>query len=204
MLDVFMTEEQKTLRDEVRDFVRSVPRQLLIDMDADKVRYPKEFLVEAGRRNLLGLRFPPQYGGRGLKWVDEMIALEEIGTLGSSLACLYSLVSIVGEALNVFGTEAQKQKYLRPTLEGKLYCAEALTEPRGGSDFFGSTTVARKEGGYYLLNGQKRFIVGAEGADYFLVYAVTDPEAPPRNRLSAFIVDRDMGCLLYTSPSPRD
>jgi len=193
MLDVFMTEEQKTLRDEVRDFVRSVPRQLLIDMDADKVRYPKEFLVEAGRRNLLGLRFPPQYGGRGLKWVDEMIALEEIGTLGSSLACLYSLVSIVGEALNVFGTEAQKQKYLRPTLEGKLYCAEALTEPRGGSDFFGSTTVARKEGGYYLLNGQKRFIVGAEGADYFLVYAVTDPEAPPRNRLSAFIVDRDMG-----------
>jgi len=193
MHDVLMTEEQKRLRDEVRDFVKSVPRQLLTDMDADKVRYPKEFLVEAGRRNLLGLRFPTKYGGRGLKWVDEMIALEEIGTLGSSLACLYSLVSIVGEALNLFGTEAQKQKYLRPTVAGKLYCAEALTEPRGGSDFFGSTTVARKEGGHFVLNGQKRFIVGAEGADYFLVYAVTDPEAPAQNRLSAFIVERDMG-----------
>lgn len=193
MHEVFITEGQKQLRDEVRDFVKSVPRQLLIDMDADKVRYPREFLVEAGRRNLLGLRFPPECGGRGLKWVDEMIALEEVGILGVSLTCLYSLVSIVGEALNVFGTEAQKQKYLRPTLEGKLYCAEALTEPRGGSDFFGSTTVARKEGGHYVLNGQKRFIVGAEGADYFLAYAVTDPEAPAHNRLSAFIVERDMG-----------
>ncbi len=193
MYEVFATNEQKKLREEVRDFVKTIPRQLLIDMDADKVRFPKEFLVEAGRRNLLGLRFPPEYGGRGLKWVDEMIALEEISTLGSSLTCLYSLVSIVGEGLSVFGNEAQKQKYLKPTLEGKMYCAEALTEPRGGSDFFGATTVARKEGSHYVLNGQKRFIVGAEGADYFLVYAVTNPEAAPHDRLSAFIVERDMG-----------
>lgn len=193
MYEVFATNDQKKLREEVRDFVKTIPRQLLIDMDADKVRFPKEFLVEAGRRNLLGLRFPPEYGGRGLKWVDEMIALEEISTLGSSLTCLYSLVSIVGEGLSAFGNEAQKQKYLKPTLEGKMYCAEALTEPRGGSDFFGATTVARKEGSHYVLNGQKRFIVGAEGADYFLVYAVTNPEAAPHDRLSAFIVERDMG-----------
>ena len=193
MFEAFMTEDQRMLREEVRDFVKSVPRQLLIDMDSDKVRFPREFLVEAGRRNLLGLRFPLKYGGRGLNWVDEMIALEELGTLGVSLMCLYSLVSIVGEALNVFGTEAQKEKYLRPTLAGTLYCAEALTEPRGGSDFFGSTTVAAKEGDHYVLNGQKRFVVGAEGADYFLVYAVTDPKAPARNGLSAFIVERDMG-----------
>ena len=188
-----MTEEQKRLREEVRDFVKSVPRQLILDMDADKVRFPKEFLVEAGRRNLLGLRFPPEYGGRGLKWVDELIALEEISTLGMSLTCLCQLVSIVGEALNVFGTEAQKQKYLKPTVEGKMYCAEALTEPRGGSDFFGATTVARKEGSHYILNGQKRFIVGAEGADYFMVYANTNPGAPPHDALSLLIVEREMG-----------
>jgi len=193
MFEAFMTEDQRILREEVRDFVKSVPRQLLIDMDSDKIRFPREFLVEAGRRNLLGLRFPPKYGGRGLNWVDEMIALEELGALGVSLMCLYSLVSIVGEALNMFGTESQKEKYLRPTLAGTLYCAEALTEPRGGSDFFGSTTVATKEGGHYVLNGQKRFVVGAEGADYFLVYAVTDPKAPAHNSISAFIVERDMG-----------
>jgi len=193
MFEVLMTEEQKRLRDEVRDLVKSVPRQLILDMDADRISFPKEFLIEAGRRNLLGLRFPPGYGGRGLKWADELIALEEIGTLGICFACQYSVVSIVGETLSVFGTEAQKTKYLQPTLEGAMYCAEALTEPRGGSDFFGATTKAKREGDYYVLNGQKRFVVGAEGADYFAVYANSNPGAPPSESLSLLIVERDMG-----------
>ena len=81
-----------------------------------------------------------------MKWTGEVAALEEIGVLGSGLVCLYSLVSIVGEAINVFGTDEQKERYLKPTLEGKLCCAEALTEPRGGSDFFGATTIAQRDG----------------------------------------------------------
>ncbi len=193
MIDVLLTEEQIKLRNEVREFVKWVPRQLLIDMDADKVRYPREYVVEAAKRNLLGLRFDKKYGGRGLKWVDEIVAIEEIGILGASLGCLYSLVSIVGEALHAFGTEEQKEKYLVPLLRGKIFCAEALTEPRGGSDFFGATTVATKKGDYYILNGQKRFVVGAEGADIFLVYVKTAPEAPPHQSISVFVVERDMG-----------
>jgi alkylation response protein AidB-like acyl-CoA dehydrogenase len=128
-----------------------------------------------------------------LKWTAEVAALEELGVLGSSLVCLYSLVSIVGEAIDAFGTEDQKERYLKPTLEGRLCCAEALTEPRGGSDFFGATTIARKDGADYVLDGQKRFVVGAEGADYFLVYAKTDPNAHPHKSISAFLVDRDGG-----------
>jgi hypothetical protein len=120
-------------------------------------------------------------------------AIEEIGVLGSGMTCLYSLVSICGEAIHHFGTPEQKAKYLKPTLEGKLCCAEALTEPRGGSDFFGATTIAKKEGDHYILNGQKRFVVGAEGADYFLVYTKTAPEAEPHQSISCFIVERDMG-----------
>jgi alkylation response protein AidB-like acyl-CoA dehydrogenase len=194
VFEAIMTLEQKKLRDEVREFVRNeVPRSLLIDMDADKVRYPKEYVQKLAKRNLLGIRFPPKYGGRGLKWVDDIIALEEIGVLGTSLGCLFSLPIIVGEALNVFGTNEQKMKYLKPTLEGKLMCAEALTEPRGGSDFFGSTTIAKREGKNYTLKGQKRFVVGAEGADYFLVYARTRSEGPGNVSLSAFLVDRGPG-----------
>ena len=191
-MEALLTADQKRLRNEVRNFVRQVPRQLLLDMDAEKVLFPREYLVEAASRNLLGLRFPKEYGGRGLLWVDEIIAIEEIGVLGASLACLYSLVTIVGEAIHFFGTDAQKRKYLEPVLKGKLFCAEALTEPRGGSDFFGATTTARKEGNYYILNGQKRFVVGAEGADIFLVYARTG-EAGQAKSISAFIVERDMG-----------
>lgn len=188
MLDILLTKEQLSLRDEARAFVRTeVPRQLLLDMDADKVRYPREYLQKLSARKLLGLRFPKEFGGRGLNWAFEVLALEEIGVLGASLACLYSLPTIVGEAINVFGTRELKRKYLLPALEGNLTVAEALTEPRGGSDFFGATTRATRDGNSFVLNGQKRFIVGAEGADYFLVYARTGEQ--PR-AISAFIVER--------------
>jgi alkylation response protein AidB-like acyl-CoA dehydrogenase len=80
-----------------------------------------------------------------------------------------------------------------PLLKGETFAAEGLTEPRGGSDFFGATTYARKDGDDWIINGQKRFIVGAEGADWFLIYAVTDPDAPPHKRMTAFIVPRTQG-----------
>lgn len=191
MSDIILNNEQLALRDEARAFARvEVPRQLLMDMDADRVRYPREYLEKLGARRLLGLRFPKEFGGRALGWSAEVLAIEEIGVLGASLACLYSLPTIVGEAINVFGTREQKSKYLLPVLEGKMTVAEALTEPRGGSDFFGVTTRASRDGDTYVLEGQKRFIVGAEGADYFLVYARTGSE--PR-AVSAFIVERGEG-----------
>ena len=193
-MESLLTADQKRLRDEVRAFVRDeVPRQLLLDMDAGKVSYPREFLEAAARHRLLGLRFPEEYGGRGLKWVDEIVALAEIAPLSTSLPCLYGLVSIVGEGLNHFGTPEQKERWLHPVLEGKLTVAEALTEPRGGSDFFGATTRARRDGDGWLLNGQKRFIVGAEGADFFFVYARTQEDAPSHESISSFIVERGPG-----------
>ncbi|MHB1651345.1 MAG: acyl-CoA dehydrogenase family protein [Desulfitobacteriaceae bacterium] len=194
MFDFLLTDQQKELQKEATAFVKEkVPKQLILDMDAEKVTYPAEYLKALGEANLLGLRFDPAYGGRGLNWVAETAALEEIGILGTSLACLYSLPSIVGEALSRFGSEELKQRYLKPTLEGKLYTAEALTEPRGGSDFFGATTVAQRDGDDYILNGQKRFVVGAEGADYFMVYAKTNPEGKSHESMSAFIVERGPG-----------
>ncbi len=187
-------EAQLKIQSEMRAFVKDdIPRQLLLDIDEDKIRYPREFIEKAANRNLLGLRFPKEYGGRGLGWKEEVVALEEVGVLGTALPCLYSLVSIVGEAINKFGTKQQKEKYLLPTLQGKLTTAEGLTEPRGGSDFYGATTTAIKQGDYYILNGQKRFVVGAEGADYFFIYAKTGVDANGRESMSAFLVDRAMG-----------
>lgn len=186
MIESLLTEGQKKLRDKVRAFVKEVPRQLLLDMDADRVQYPREFVEEAARRGLLGLRFPQEYGGGGLNWTDEIVAIEEVGVLGTALACAYVMPSIVGEALHVFGTPEQKERWLRPLLAGKLIAAEALTEPRGGSDFFGTTTTATRDGDTYIL-------IGAEKADFFLVYARTDPEAPSHQALSAFIVERGEG-----------
>ncbi len=195
--EAMLTEEQRELRGKVQDFVKSVPRQLLLDMDADKVIYPREFLEEAGKRGLLGLRFDPKWGGAGVPWTSELVALEEVGVLGTSLACLYSLVSIVGEAIHVFGTDDQKERYLKPMIAGKLTVAEGLTEPRGGSDFFAATTRARREGDVFYVSGQKRFVVGAEGADLFLIYGKVEGIDDPKKAMTAFLIERGPGVEVH-------
>ena len=191
MYDYLLSSEALGLRDEVRDFVRSVPRQLLLDMDKDKVQFPKEFLQEAGRRNLMGCRYPKAWGGRGLDWVTTAMVMEEVGVLGYIMACTFGVgAELVCDAIILHGTDAQKERYVKPLLAGELFAAECLTEPRGGSDFFGTNTTAEEKDDHFLLSGQKRFIVGGEGADYFLVYARTDPTAKPHKALTCFLVDR--------------
>ena len=192
MFEWLLSEEELNLQKKARDFVRDkVPSDLLKAMDKDEVRYPGEYVQALAEEKLLGVRFDPKYGGLGMGWSAEIAVLEEIGVLGISLGCLYSLPSIIGEALHRFGTDKQKEKWLAPVLRGEIFCAEALTEPRGGSDFFGATTRAKKDGDHYILTGQKRFVVGSEGADIFLVYAKTAPDAHPHKSLSVFVVERD-------------
>jgi len=194
MFDFLLNEEEKALQNEVREFVKNdIPSKMVRDMDLSIIETGRPFVEMAGKKNLLGLRFPKQYGGRGLNWVADVAAIEEVGVLGNSITCAYVMPCIVGEALDIFGTRQQKERYLRPTNEGNLYSAEALTEPRGGSDFFGATTQAVEDGDSFILNGEKRFIVGAKDSDYFLVYAKSAPDAPPHESLSCFIVERAMG-----------
>jgi len=194
VFDFLLPEETLRFRDELVDLVKWVPRRMILDMDQDKIQFPKEFLKEAGRRNLMGCRYPKKWGGRNMDWVATCMAMEEVGTLGYIFACVFGVgAELVCDAIILHGTEAQKERYVAPLLRGECFAAECLTEPRGGSDFFGTTTVAEDKGDYFLLNGQKRFIVGAEGADYFLVYARTDPNAEPHKALSCFIVDRGPG-----------
>ncbi len=194
MYDFLLTEEQRSIRDEARALVKWVPRQMILDMDTDAIKFPKEFLQEAGRRNLLGCRYPKKWGGRGLDWVTTCLLMEEIGTLGYELACVFGVgAELVCDAIILHGTDGQKERFVKPLLRGERFAAECLTEPRGGSDFFGATTKAEDRGDHFLLNGQKRFIVGAEGADFFLVYARSNPGAKPQDAISCLIVERGPG-----------
>jgi alkylation response protein AidB-like acyl-CoA dehydrogenase len=112
-----------------------------------------------------------------MDWVSTCMVMEEVGTLGYIFACTFGVgAELVCDAIILHGTDDQKERYVA-ALRGELFAAECLTEPRGGSDFFGTTTTAEDKGDHFVLNGQKRFIVGAEGADFFLVYAKTDPDA---------------------------
>jgi len=129
-----------------------------------------------------------------MDWVTTCMVMEEVGSLGYIFACVFGVgAELVCDAVVLHGTDAQRERYVAPLLRGEKFAAECLTEPRGGSDFFGTTTVAEDRGDHFVLNGQKRFIVGGEGADFFLVYARTDPDAEPHKGISCFIVDRGPG-----------
>jgi len=196
MYEFLLSQAQKQIVEEARDLVAWVPREMILGMDRETIVFPREFLQEAGRRNLLGCRYPTNWGGRGLDWVATCAVMEEIGTLGYIFACTFGVgAELVCDAIVLHGSDGLKEKYVKPLLAGEVFAAECLTEPRGGSDFFGTTTSAVESGGHFLLTGQKRFIVGAEGADYFLVYARTDhdPQAHPHKALTCFVVDRGPG-----------
>lgn len=194
MFDYLLNDEQKKLKQEARNFVKSIPGKMILDMDADKIQFPKDFLREAGRLNLMGCRYPEKWGGRNMDWVSTCMVMEEVGILGYIFACTFGVgAELVCDAIVLHGNDAQKEKYVKPLLKGEIFAAECLTEPRGGSDFFGTTSTAMDKGDHFVLNGQKRFIVGGEGADYFLVYARTDPDGEPHKSISCFIVDRSEG-----------
>jgi alkylation response protein AidB-like acyl-CoA dehydrogenase len=196
MYDFLLSDEERAHRDRVREFVKSeVDPEYLRRMDRDEIKYPRELYQLYAKHGLLGVRFPPKYGGRGMSWVGDCAAMEEVGPLGTAAGCAFVMPSIVGEALDTFGSEQQKQRFLAPMLAGELVSAEALTEPRGGSDFFGASSRALDQGDHFLVRGAKRFVVGAEGADFFLVYARTnqDEKAAPHERISTLVIERGPG-----------
>ena len=122
-----MNEEERTIQQEVRKFVRDeISHDFIRALDRDEIKYPREYVEALAAHNLLGLRFDPHWGGRGLPWTAEVIAEEEIGVLGTTLGCAFVMPSIVGEALHVFGTEKQKARFLKPILQGE----EGITDYR--------------------------------------------------------------------------
>jgi alkylation response protein AidB-like acyl-CoA dehydrogenase len=196
MDDFLLDPAARAMRDRAREFARTgVDPEYLRRMDRDEIRFPRALYEAYARHGLLGLRFPAAVGGRGMSWVAECAVMEEIGCLGMAAGCAFVMPSIVGEALAAFGTPEQQARYLAPMLAGRLVSAEALTEPRGGSDFFGASSRAEDRGDHFVVRGMKRFIVGAEGADFFLAYVRTnpDPQAAPHERLSALLIDRGPG-----------
>ena len=192
MNEFLIDEQARAVQERARKFVKTVDPEYLRRMDRDEIRYPRELYQSYADHGLLGLRFPKRYGGAEMSWVAECAVMEEIGCLGMAAGCSYVMPSIVGEALVKFGTDEQKERYLKPMLEGKLVAAEALTEPHGGSDFFGASSRAEDRGDHFLVRGMKRFIVGADGADFFFAYVRTNPSAsaPAHERLSTLIIER--------------
>lgn len=183
------TEEQNMVRAMVRDFARKEMAPIAIDVDETQ-RFPEETFQKMKDLNMMGMPFDEKYGGAGFDYVSYTIALEELARVCASTALSYSAhVSLAATPIEMFGTEEQKERYLRPLALGEKMGSFGLTEPSAGSDAGGTRTMARKDGNNYVLNGSKIYITNAEVADIFVVTAVTDKSLGTRG-ISSFILER--------------
>lgn len=183
-----LSEEHQQLRDMIRDFAINEVAPTAAERDEEE-RFDREIFDKIAELGLTGIPWPEQYGGAGFDYLAYVIAVEELSRVCASTGVTLSAhTSLAGWPVYKFGTEEQKQKYLRPMAEGKKIGAYGLTEPGSGSDAGGMKTYAVEDGDHYVINGSKIFITNGGVADIYIVFAVTDPEAGSRGT-TAFIVE---------------
>ena len=184
-----LTDEQTMIQTMVRDFAREVLLPTAAERDQTK-EFPAENLRRMGELGLMGMMVPPEYNGAGADTLSYVLALQEVAYACASTAVVMSVHnSIVCETINRFGTEEQKQAYLKPLAAGEVIGAFALTEPHAGSDPVSQTTSAKRDGDYYIIHGTKRFITSGKNAGLTIVTAKTD-KTKRHKGMSAFIVKK--------------
>ena len=182
-----LTEEHEMIRKMVRDFAVNEVAPTAAERD-EEARFDMDIFNKMAELGLTGIPWPEEYGGIGSDYLAYCIAIEELSRVCASTGVTLSAhTSLAGWPVYKFGTEEQKQKYLRPMAKGEKIGAYGLTEPGSGSDAGGMRTTARLEGDQYVLNGSKIFITNGGIADIYIVFAVTDPSS--RKGTSAFIVE---------------
>lgn len=190
-MDFRLTEEQEMIRKMVREFSENQVAPTATERDEEE-RFDRDIFEQMAELGLTGIPWPEEYGGAGADYQSYVIAVEELSRVDASIGVTLSAhVSLASWPIYKFGTEEQKQKFLRPLAEGKKMGAYCLTEPGSGSDSAGMRTTAVKDGDEYILNGSKIFITNAGEAETYIVFAVTDPAAKHKG-VSAFIVEKGM------------
>jgi alkylation response protein AidB-like acyl-CoA dehydrogenase len=189
-LNFEFTEEQEMFRDTIRDFAANEVEPLIEEYEA-KEDFPKELFLKLGEMGFLGIVFPEEYGGVGMDKITDCIFSEEMGKVNAGMTmCINAHVGLSMFPIYKFGTDAQKEKYLIPGIEGKLIGSLGLTEPNAGSDARSIRAQAVKEGDKYILNGTKTWITNGNMCDYAIVAAYTD-KTKKGEGISLFIVDKD-------------
>jgi butyryl-CoA dehydrogenase len=189
--DVFLNEEHKSLAEMVRDFARKeiAPQAQKID---EEHLYPKEIISKMADLGLMGIMVDPKWGGSGLDSMSYVTALEEISVACASTSVVMSVNnSLVCYTIEKYGTEAQKEKYLKALATGKKLGCYCLSEPGSGSDAAAMKTRAEKKGQKWVINGVKNFITNGREAEVAIVYLITDP-AMKHKGISAFILEKSM------------
>lgn len=194
-----LTKEQTMIKKMVRDFAEEVIRPRAIEIDT-KAEFPEDIFKQIGELGLLGIPFSEEYGGSGGDTLSYALAVEEIARVCGSTGLSYAAaVSLGASPLYYFGTEEQKEEFLKPLAEGKELGSFGLTEPNAGSDAGGTRTTAVADGDDYVINGEKCFITNASFASIVIVTAITGKNDKGKNLISSIIVPTDTPGITITS-----
>ena len=187
-MDFALSPQHDEIRRTVREFAERRIAPVADELER-KGEFPHEIVREAASLGLLGVPYPEEIGGTGLDSLAYAITVEELSRVSGSVGIIVSAHTSLGcNPIWLAGTDAQKEKYLRPLASGEKLGAYGLTEPGAGSDSRGTRTRAHRSGDCWVLNGSKRFITNAGVADTYIVTALTDREAES-GKISAFIVE---------------
>jgi alkylation response protein AidB-like acyl-CoA dehydrogenase len=184
-----LTEDQEALRKEIRQFAAREIAPHVSEWD-EKSEFPAAVVKKLGAMGLLGVIFPPEYGGAGMGYVDYVLAIEELSAVDGSVGIIVAAHNSLGtNHIFLAGNEAQKRRYVPKLASGEWLGAWGLTEPGSGSDAGGARTTAVRKGDKWVLNGTKTFITNGSYADTAVVIAVTD-KSKGTHGLSAFVVEK--------------
>ncbi|GLR14986.1 butyryl-CoA dehydrogenase [Chitinimonas prasina] len=187
---MILNEEQQMIRDAVRDFAREKlwPTAGLRD---ETLAFPYDELAVAADLGLLGLTVPTEWNGAGLDYLSSALVIEELAAGDGAFSTIVSVHNSVGcGPIMAFGSDAQKEQYLRKLASGSWLASFCLTEPQVGSEAAAIKTRAVKDGDHYVINGAKQFITNGKNSQLAIVIAVTDPAAGKKG-LSAFVIPTD-------------
>lgn len=190
-MDFALTEEQQLIRDAAREFAQKAIAPVAAEFDASG-QFPLETIRQAGELGFMGIEVPTEYGGSELDSICYVLVMEEISAADASHGTIVSVNnSLFGVPLLEFGTEAQRQTYLRPVASGEVNGAYALTEPQSGSDAATMRTKAERsaDGTSYKLNGKKAWISSGPVARYMIVFTQTIATDGESVGISAFVID---------------
>lgn len=197
-----LSEEHRMIRDAAREFAQKEIAPIAAEHD-ESGKFPYETIKKMGEMGFMGIEVPEEYGGAGLDTLSYVLALEEICKVDAAHGTIMSVNnSLFCYGILKFGTEEQKQTYLRAVASGKAIGAYALTEPMSGSDAGNMRTRATRDGDFYVLNGRKSWITSGPVADYFIVFAMTEPEKKHKG-ITAFIVDGKTPGLIRGKKEPK-
>jgi alkylation response protein AidB-like acyl-CoA dehydrogenase len=186
-----LTEEHLSVQQAARDFAQSELLPGVIDRDTEQ-KFPKDQIRKMGELGFMGMMVDPKYNGGGMDTISYVLAMEEISKVDASASvCMSVNNSLVCWGLERFGSEEQKEKYLKRLATGEVIGAFCLSEPEAGSDATSQRTTAEDKGDHYLLNGTKNWITNGNSAGVYIVIAQTDP-AKKHKGINALIVEKGM------------